>query len=136
MKTAVQTLEQVLTEIGWEPEPNDESSFYVDFGPPHMPVADALAAVVVDSQQFIFYINAGLAVLPERYDEVARFITRANWGLSIGNFEMDYDDGHVRFKSSVDFRGLELSEALIRNTIVPAMHAVETYGMPLIDVIA
>jgi hypothetical protein len=54
----------------------------------------------------------------------------------IGNFEMDYSDGHVRFKSSVNFRGVELSETLIRNTILSAMNAVERYADALIEVLA
>ncbi len=29
------------------------------------------------------------------------FITRANYGLPSGNFEMNYDTGEVRFRTSV-----------------------------------
>ena len=39
---------------------------------------------------------------------MAEFLTRANYGLRIGNFEMDFEDGEVRYKSSVDFEGIEL----------------------------
>jgi hypothetical protein len=134
---AVQTLRRTLAEIGWEPESSERTTnFFVDFGPPHLPVADALAAITPGTERFLFYVNFGAAAPPRRRDEVARFITLANWALTIGNFEMDYDDGHVRFKSSVDFEGVELSEALIRNTILPAMHAVETYADSLMAVLA
>ena len=132
----VQTLRRTLTELGWEPEQRTDSIFYVDFGPPHMPVADAIAAVAVDSRQFVLYINLGVAAPPSRRDEVARFITRANWGLAIGNFELDYEDGHTRFKSSVAFDGKELSPEAIRNAIYWAMNAVETYAEALAEVIA
>jgi hypothetical protein len=132
----VTTLRRTLVELGWEPEQRSESTFYIDFGHPHMPVADAIAAVVVDSRQFVLYINLGAAAPANRRDEVGRFITRANWGLTIGNFELDYDDGHVRFKSSVAFDGRELSEATIRNAIFWAMNAVETYAEALVEVIA
>lgn len=33
--------------------------------------------------------------------EIAEFITRANYGMSYGNFELDYSDGEVRFKTAV-----------------------------------
>ena len=34
-------------------------------------------------------------------DEMAEFITRANYGLNHGNFEMDYRDGEIRYKTSL-----------------------------------
>jgi len=130
----LETLREILTEIGWEPQENkDDASFFVDFGEPHLPVADALAAIT-RSQRFVFYVNFGATAPAARRDEVARFITRANWGLTIGNFEMDYDDGQMRFKSSVDFGDVELSETLIRNAILAAMNAVEAYADALLEV--
>lgn len=131
------TLQKILAEMGWEPQPEPAvAGFYVDFGLPHIPVSEAFAAISAEPEQFVFYINFGPAVPPDRRDQMAQFIARANWGLTIGNFEMDYEDGHVRFKSSIDFQGIELSEALIRNTILAAMNAVETYADLLIEVIA
>ena len=31
---------------------------------------------------------------------VSEVLVRANWGLSVGNFEIDVSDGEVRFKTS------------------------------------
>lgn len=133
---AFETLRKVLAEIGWDSELDEENaSFYVDFGPPHVPVSDAVAAIAAETERFLFYVNIGPLAPPERRDEVARFITLANWGISIGSFELNYDDGFLRFKSSVDFSNAELSEALIRNAILAAMNAVEAYAEPLIDVL-
>jgi len=133
---AYATLRKVLAEIGWGAEPDEENtSFYVDFGPPHVPVSDAMAVVAADTERFLFYVQFGATAPPERRDEIARFITRANWGLSIGNFEMDYEDGDMRFKSSVSFQDVELSETLIRNAILSAMNAVEAYADALIAVV-
>lgn len=132
---AVDQLKGVLDAIGWEPEPADGiTGFVVDFGPPHVPIANALAAISPD-EQFVFYINFGYASPPDRRDEIGRLIARANWGLTIGNFEMDDEDGQVRFKSSVNFSGVELTAELIRNAILPAMTAVEAYADAVADVL-
>lgn len=133
---AFAALRRVLAEIGWDSEADEENGiFSVDFGPPHVPVSDAIAAIARDTERFLFYVNIGPLTPPERRDEVARFITLANWGISIGNFEMDYEDGFVRFKSSLWFRNAGLPEPLVRNTILAAMNAVEIYAEPLIDVL-
>jgi hypothetical protein len=133
----IDTLQKVLSEIGWKPQRDEESGgFVVEFDPPYIPLSTAFTAVSIDLEQFVFFLNIGVAAPPERLDEVARFISRANLRLMIGNFEMDYTDGHVRFKSGVNFRGTKLSDTLIRNAILSAMNAVESYGDPLIEVLA
>jgi hypothetical protein len=58
---------------------------------------------------------------------VAEFLTRANYGLYIGNFELDYADGEIRYKSSIDFEGVPLSVELIRNTLYPALQLMDRY---------
>jgi len=40
-----------------------------------------------------------------RIAAVAEYITRANWGLSVGNWEIDLNDGETRFKTSLDAEG-------------------------------
>lgn len=37
-----------------------------------------------------------------RFGAMAELIARANWGLPIGNFEFDFSEGQVRFKTSAD----------------------------------
>lgn len=132
---AFSRVQRVLAELGWEPERVEGvAAFLVDFGPPHLPLSGALAAVG-DEEQFLFYVNFGVEVAAERRRETEHFIALANWGLSIGNFEMDPRDGQLRFKSSVDFAQVDLSEQLIRNAILAAMRAVEAYGDALLAVV-
>jgi len=134
---AAKNLQNVLIALGWEPQLDERTmGFIVDLGPPHLPLASIFAAISIGGDQLVIYFNFGIAAPAERRDEAARFIARANWGLMVGNFEMDYDDGQVRFKSSLDFTDAELTETLIRNAIRPAMQAVETYADALVEVIA
>ena len=47
--------------------------------------------------------------------------------LRIGNFEMDFGDGEVRYKSSLDFEGAELTSELISHAIYPAVQTMDRY---------
>jgi hypothetical protein len=133
--TDVRLLREVLDELEWAPqELESQVAFSVDFGDPHLPVSNALAAIAIPASQFVIYINFGFVVPSALRDEVARLAARANWGLTIGNFELDLDDGHARFKSSIDYTGVSLSKALIRTAILRAMTAVERYSEAFIDV--
>src|SRR6266446_7669451 len=98
---AVERLGKVLVEVGWDPEQVQDGVFDFDLGPPHAPISTGLAAVIKESGQLVLYLNFGFNLTPEKREEALRVITRANWNLLIGNFEMDLDDGHLRFRSSV-----------------------------------
>ena len=67
-----------------------------------------------DEGQFVFYTVCAVNCPEELRPAMAEFITRANYGMVIGNFEMDYNDGELRYKTSVDVEHAELSRELIR----------------------
>jgi len=66
---------------------------------------------------------------------IAELLTRANYGIRIGNFEMAYSDGEIRDKSSFDFESQSLTPTLIRNSIYPAVHTMDYYLPGLMRVV-
>lgn len=85
------------------------------------------AVIRVDFEELLFYTLAPIRVPEKVRMAVSEYLTRANYGLRIGNFELDYADGEVRYKSSLNFAEQTLSKELIRNTIYPAVHTVDRY---------
>lgn len=65
------------------------------------------AQIREEQKQFIFYSILDFNVPAEKRPKMAEFITRANYGLITGNFEMDFSDGEVRFKTSMDVKDNE-----------------------------
>jgi len=66
---------------------------------------------------------------------VAEYITRANYGLRFGNFEMDYTDGETRFRMTVDCEDRDsLSDGMIMSSIILPMRMYERYGDGLVAV--
>jgi hypothetical protein len=69
---------------------------------------------------------------------MAEFLTRANFGLAVGNFEMDWESGAIRCKTSLDIEGTQLNEALVEGLVnanlitseryLPGMRAVAENG--------
>ncbi len=86
-------------------------------------------------EQFIFYVMCPVKAPEEKRLAVAEFIARANYGLRIGNFELDFSDGEVRYKSSLDFEGVLLEPQLIRNAIYPAAQTMNHYLPGLMGII-
>lgn len=59
--------------------------------------------------------------------KVAEFITRVNYELSLGCFEMDYADGTLGFRIGIDVDGASLTSALVRNLIEPSLAAADHF---------
>jgi len=126
---ALRTVRLVLETIGWDPRLDaDGWTLHVEFEEDEIPVSGATAAIMPDLERFLFYLNFRVHAPEQRRACVAEFTTRVNAGLIIGNFEMSYDDGALRYKSSVDFTQVALADRMIRNTMLSAMDAVEHYA--------
>ena len=85
------------------------------------------AQVKEEQMIFIFYSVLDAYVPEEHRQAVAEFLTRANYGLIIGNFEMDIADGEVRYKTSIDVEGDRLSMALIRQMVYANVLTMDRY---------
>lgn len=75
------------------------------------------AQVREEQEQFIFYSVLDVYVPENRRPAMAEFLTRANYGLIIGNFEMDWNDGEIRYKTSIDVEGDQLSVPLVHRLV-------------------
>ncbi|MEO1289111.1 MAG: YbjN domain-containing protein [Chloroflexota bacterium] len=78
-------------------------------------------------EQFVFYSVLSVNVPPKKRHKVAEFITRVNYGLVIGNFEMDYDDGEIRYKTSVDIEGSTLHASMIKQMVYANLIITDRY---------
>lgn len=133
---ALATLATFLSVDGWRPQRiAGRRAFAMTYGGASGSFA-CLAELRSEARQLICYALAPISTPPARRPAVAEFITRANYGAYIGNFELSYGSGEVRCKSSIDFEGEALSERLIRNTLYPAARLMDTYLPGLTRVIA
>jgi len=75
------------------------------------------ALALDEENEFIFYCLCSVRVPVERRMAMAELITRVNNSLRIGGFEMDYDTGEVRYKTSIDVTGSGLTPALVQHAV-------------------
>lgn len=89
----------------------------------------------VEQEQFVFYSIFPVRTPENRLAEMAEFITRANYGMIIGNFELDYSDGEIRYKTSVDVEDVALDDQLIRHMIYANVLTMDKYFPGLMRVL-
>lgn len=131
---AFATLTTFLESDGWYPQPLDDKAVHRVYFAGENGELRCYAQIRTDLSQFLFYVIAPVKAPEAVRAAVAEYITRANYGLRIGNFEMDYSDGEVRYKSSLDFEGETLTQTLIKNTIYPAVQTMDFYLPGLLGV--
>jgi hypothetical protein len=83
----------------------------------------------------IFYSYLPVNAPPEKMGQVAEFVARANRGMRIGNFELDFDDGELRYKTSIDVEGGELTDKMIDNLLRANLTTTDRYFNGLMELI-
>ncbi len=81
-----------------------------------------VADVREDEKRFIFLTICSANVPENKKRNICELLTRLNFGNFLGNFEMDYQDGEVRYKTSIYWgdKGLdvEVIEMLFMTNII------------------
>ena len=78
-------------------------------------------------RQLLFYSVFPTNAPEVRRAAVAELLTRANFGLYLGNFEMDWDDGEVRYKTSLAIDDAALTPALVKQVVEPNLRMMNRY---------
>ena len=88
-----------------------------------------------DDSFFAGYSYCPVNVPADRHQVAAEYLTRANWRLRLGNFELDYAEGEVCFKTSMVMENVRPTVELIRRTAFVNFQMVDRYLPGLMSVI-
>ena len=85
---------------------------------------------------FAFYSICPLVVPQGRLSEMAEFMTRANNNLIMGNFELNYESGEARFKTSIDVQDSSFTVELWRPVVFANVAIMDRYLPGILAVIS
>lgn len=92
--------------------------------------------IVVEDKFVLFYFGVLYNVEEGKRAAVCEFITRANYGLNIGNFEMDIRDGELRYKTSLPLHeGYVPSDKTFERLLYVNMSTIDRYAQALNKVV-
>jgi len=86
-------------------------------------------------QQFVFYSTSPIKAPENKRLEIAEFLTRANYGMIVGNFELDFANGEIRYKISAEVEDDNLSSALIGSLVYANVMMMDEYLPGIMSVI-
>lgn len=85
-------------------------------------------------ERFLVYAFLSNRASKARLSAVSEFLHRANFGLINGNFELNYSTGEVRYKTFVNAKEINVSAAIIRDSISVPIMMFSKYGDGLLNV--
>lgn len=88
-----------------------------------------------EQSQLLFYSICPVKAPEDKRTAVAEFLTRANYGMFIGNFELDFSDGEIRYKTSIDVEGSQLTPTLVKPLVYASVLMMDRYLPGIMSVI-
>ena len=85
------------------------------------------AKVKEADKQFIFYSICTINASQEKRLAVAEFLIRANYDLNIGKFELDFTEGEIRCKTSIDLEERQLDLAQLKRLVHINLALMDSY---------
>jgi hypothetical protein len=85
------------------------------------------AKAIEERQQFMFYSICPLKVLDNHQVAILEFLARVNTACVSGNFEFNFTDGTIQFKTSIDVTGDRLTSALIKRLVYTNVLMMDDY---------
>lgn len=89
----------------------------------------------VQNENVVLHSISPTDVPTSKRNAIAEYLTRANYGLVIGNFEMDYSDGEVRFKTSIKVKDGAIAPWMINNLAYINCAMIDKYYPGLMNVL-
>ena len=81
----------------------------------------------VEQEQFVFYSVCPVKVPENKRVAIAEFLTRDNSGMIIGNFELNFADGEIRYKTSINVKGDFLSSDALKQLVYTNVMIMDKY---------
>lgn len=90
-----------------------------------------LAEAKEDLEQLIFYSIIALKFTKRQESKLCKFLMKINYHLTIGNFDLDFEERTLRFKTSIDVEGCHNYSPLIKNMVYTNVMTMDRY-LPII----
>ena len=95
----------------------------------------SFAKVFEEQQRLALYSICPVTVPEEKMPGISEYLSRANYGLLIGNFELDNTNGVIRYKTSIDVEGDRLVPNLIKQLVNANFSCMDMYLPGIMKVI-
>ena len=138
MSLLQESIERYLDSQGWNYDFDEERRFYSMRM--SLSCVDS-CRVIIDLKGedtdigFLCYTVFPIRAPEERRQAIAEFLTRANYGLLNGNFELDFEDGEIRYKVMTRCGDIDYDQESMEILVDCGFAMFDRYGQALLSVL-
>ena len=134
MKKVIEAIKSFFEKNKWEYQYNEEEKIFVSGINMNNVLGNVRIYISLEKNSYNVYMILNSKVEEEYYVTVGEFLHRVNYGLKDGNFELDYRDGEIRYKSFVNFKNIVISEEIVEDSIFVGIAMFARYGKGLLKI--
>lgn len=135
IKDVVKEVQGYLVEVGFPHEYDEKEGLIKHVFKIESDLGQALVVWEFKETGYVVYTIAPLTVGQDRLGEMLRYLAKANFGLDNGNFEIDCNDGEIRYKCYVNTEAFEaISRQLIDTSLDVGLFMMKRYGNGIVAI--
>lgn len=120
-------LVQFLVEEDWGfSRVSGEEELHIQFNGEHAQWM-LVVRVLPESQQILCYSYYPQAITETQRPLLVEYITRANHNMILGNFELNWQNGELRYKTSLDANGIQVNATVFKQLIFTNVSLMDQY---------
>ena len=132
MEKVIEAIKAYYEKNEWNYEYDEEGHFFSSGINMGNILGNVKMYIYVEQASYRVLLVLNSRVEEKYYNTVGEFLHRANFGLKNGNFEMDYNDGQIRYKTFVKFKDREISQETVEDSVMVGIAMIDRYGKGLL----
>lgn len=132
MEQVIKLIKDLFDSEDWKYDFDEEDKVFITGINMNSVLGSLRIHIFVQENSYIVYANLQASAEKDCYEKISEYLHRANYGLRNGNFELNYEDGEIRYKIFVDFEDRELSKDVVARSIFMPIFMFDRYGRGLI----
>ncbi len=134
MENVIESIKNYFENNDWKYKYNEQDKIFTTGINMGNILGNIRMVIYINENDYNVYIILNSKAEKKYYSNISEFLHRANYGLRDGNFEMDYRDGEIRYKSFVNFKNIEISEDVVDESIMVGVAMIERYGKGILRI--
>lgn len=134
MEKMIESIKKFFAENEWKYSFHEKDKVFVSGVNMGNVIGDIRMLVFMEETAYTVYMILNSKAEEKNYSAVSEFLHRANYGLKDGNFEIDYRDGEIRYKTFVNFANTSVSMDVVGESMFVGAVMIEKYGKGLLKV--
>ena len=128
-------VEKYFTEKDWKYHKEESKGLLLMGISGHHGHWHSVAHVVEDQGQFLFFSLFPTKVPVSMRARAAEFITRVNYHLFVGGFDLDWSDGEIRYRTSLDLSDQNEIGSLVQQLVGCNLSTMDRFYRPLMSLL-